>query len=63
VPEDKYKKVALYAKNLVKEVETIAHSVGVAEPRLLRREHVRIVQETGKSLPLSELYPDRIAKG
>ena len=62
VPEDKYKKVARYAKNLVKEVETIAHSVGVAEPRLMRREHVRIVQDTGKSVPLSELYPDRAVK-
>jgi glutamate synthase domain-containing protein 2 len=58
VPEDKYKKVARYAKNIVKEVETIAHSVGVAEPRLLRREHVRIAQDNGTSVPLSELYPD-----
>ncbi|WP_299305378.1 FMN-binding glutamate synthase family protein [uncultured Litoreibacter sp.] len=58
VPEDKYKKVARYAKNIVKEVETIAHSVGVAEPRQLKRTHVRIVQDTGKSVLLSELYPD-----
>ena len=59
VPEDKHKKVALYAKNIIHEVETIAHSVGVAEPRLLRRKHVRIVQDTGHSVPLSELYPDQ----
>ncbi len=58
VPEDKYKKVALYAKSIVKEVETIAHSVGVAEPRQMNRQHVRIVQDTGKSVPLDELYPD-----
>ncbi len=58
VPEDKYKKVARYADNIVKEVETIAHSVGVPEPRQLKREHVRIVQDTGKSVPLIELYPD-----
>lgn len=58
VPEDKYKKVARYAKNIVKEVETIAHSVGAAEPRLMRRDHVRIVQEAGHSVPLSELFPD-----
>ncbi len=57
VPEDKYKKVAAYAKNIVKEVELIAHSVGVSEPRLLRREHVRIVQDTRKSVPMDELYP------
>ena len=61
VPEDKYKKVARYAKNIVKEVETIAHSVGVSEPRQLKREHVRMVQDTGKSVPLSELYPDQKA--
>ena len=62
VPEDKYKKVALYAKSIVKEVETIAHSVGVSEPRQLKREHVRIVQDTGKSVPLNELYPDGAAR-
>ncbi|MCY4333742.1 MAG: FMN-binding glutamate synthase family protein [Litoreibacter sp.] len=58
VPEDKYKKVARYATNIVKEVETIAHSVGVEEPRLMRREHVRIAQDNGGSILLSELHPD-----
>lgn len=57
VVEEKYKKVAGYAKQIIKEVETIAHSVGVAEPRLMRREHVRIVQPDGTSIPLSQLYP------
>ena len=57
VPEEKWEKVAAYAKGIVKEVETIAHSVGVAEPRLMRREHVRIVQPDGSSTPLSTLYP------
>ncbi len=59
VPEDKYKKVARYAKSIVKEVETIAHSVGVAEPRQLKRQHVRMVQDTGNSVPLDVLYPDK----
>lgn len=59
VPEDKYKKVARYAKSMVKEVELIAHSVGVSEPRQLRREHVRIVQDTGKSVAMDELYPTK----
>jgi len=62
VPEDKYKKVARYAKSIVKEVETIAHSVGVAEPRQLKRQHVRMVQDTGKSIPLDVLYPDAPSK-
>lgn len=59
VPEDKYKKVARYAKDIVKEVELIAHSVGVPEPRQLRREHVRLVQDSGKSVPMDVLYPLR----
>jgi len=59
VPEDKYKKVARYAKNIVKEVETIAHSVGVAEPRLMRRHHVRIMQDNGRSEVMDQLYPGK----
>ena len=59
VPEDKFKKVARYAALLTKEVEMIAHSVGVAEPRQLRRRHVRIVQPDGRSASLAELYPDQ----
>lgn len=57
VPEVKADKVAHYAKGIIKEVETIAHSVGVAEPRLMRRRHVRLVQETGRSVPMNELFP------
>ncbi|MEO1140182.1 MAG: FMN-binding glutamate synthase family protein [Pseudomonadota bacterium] len=57
VVEDKYKKVAHYAKQVIKEVETIAHSVGVAEPRLMRRRHVRIVQADGTSIPFNKIRP------
>jgi hypothetical protein len=35
VVEDKDKRVANYVKAIVKDVETIAHSVGVSEPRKL----------------------------
>lgn len=56
-PADKAVKVANYAKNIIHEVETIAHSCGAAEPRGLRRKHVRIVQGNGKSVPMDELYP------
>jgi glutamate synthase domain-containing protein 2 len=52
VVEDKYQKVARYAEGIISDVETIAHSVGVSDPRKLRRRHVRIVGETGKSKPL-----------
>jgi glutamate synthase domain-containing protein 2 len=57
VVQEKYKRVAGYAKSIVKEVETIAHSVGVAEPRLMRRRHVRIVQDDGRSVNMNELWP------
>jgi glutamate synthase domain-containing protein 2 len=57
VVEEKFEKVARYAKQIVSEVETIAHSVGVAEPRLMRRRHVRIVCDDGRSKPMNEIYP------
>lgn len=55
-PEDKSVKVANYAMNLRHEVEVIAHSCGVHEPRELARYHVRIVQPNGRSVPMDELY-------
>ncbi len=58
VPEDKAQRVMRYCESLRKEIGTIAHSCGVAEPRGLRRFHCRIVQDDGRSIPLNELYPD-----
>ncbi len=55
VAESKYERVARYARRIIDEVETIAHSVGVAEPRLIRRRHVRIVQPDGSSIPMNAL--------
>ncbi len=57
VVEDKDRRVANYAKTMVKEVEVIAHSVGVSEPRRMRRSHVRLVQPDGSSLPMDRLFP------
>lgn len=57
VPSDKAKRVAHFHDNLVKEVETIAHSCGASEPRQLRREHARMVNANGDSIPLEELWP------
>lgn len=53
----KAERVYHYVKNLVKEVETVAHSCGVSEPRQLRRHHARMVVEGGRSLRLDELFP------
>ncbi|ERS14010.1 glutamate synthase [Alcanivorax sp. PN-3] len=57
VPAEKAQRVAYFHANLVKEVETIAHSCGVGEPRELRRHHVRLVNSNGDSIPMEELWP------
>jgi len=55
VVKDKADRVADYAKTVVKHVEMIAHSCGVSEPRGLKRKHVRIVQEHGRSVPMTDM--------
>ena len=57
VPREKDKRVAAYAKTMMKEVGVIAHSCGVREPRELRRWHVRLQSPNGRSIPMSELWP------
>jgi len=58
VVADKKTRVANYAKCVVGEVETIAHSVGVDNPRGLNRCHVRLVQPNGRSIRMNELFPE-----
>ena len=55
VVKEKSAMVAQYARTIHEHVELIAHSCGVAEPRQLRRKHVRIVQENGRSIPMDHL--------
>ena len=57
VPQDKAIRVANFAREINHSVSLIAHACGVSQPRALTREHVRIIQHHGKSIPLSELYP------
>ncbi|WP_299669507.1 FMN-binding glutamate synthase family protein [uncultured Ruegeria sp.] len=57
-PTSKAERVANYAQNMKKEVGIIAHSCGVAEPRLLKRYHARVVLDNGRSASMDELYPD-----
>jgi glutamate synthase domain-containing protein 2 len=56
-PTNKMHRVYQYVENMKKEVEIIAHSCGVAEPRLLRRKHVRQVQADGYSRSFDDLFP------
>ena len=57
VVADKAQRVARYCRNMHHEIGVIAHSCGVAEPRLLDRSHARMMTADGKSVPLDELYP------
>ncbi len=57
VPREKQFRVASYAKNMEKELGIIAHSCGVHEPRRLKRYHVRMQTDSGKSIPLDQLWP------
>lgn len=56
-PEHKAVRVKNYVERIRNDVGVLAHSCGVAHPRALKRFHCRIVQESGKSIPLDELYP------
>lgn len=56
-PRDKAVRVKNYAEHMHHELAVIAHSCGIAEPRLFRREHCRIVGPDGHSRRLDEMYP------
>ncbi len=57
VVSEKAERVAQYAHWVNHEVNVLAHSCGLENARQFRREHVRIVQAPGKSLPLDTLHP------
>ena len=57
VVEEKYLRVANYARNLNKEIDMIAHACGLQHAREFRREHVRLVQSEGRSEAFNMLYP------
>ena len=56
-PSDKSEKVANYARQVISQVETIAHSCGVEEASDLGRQHVRIVLPVGTTERADHLYP------
>ncbi|VAW35337.1 Ferredoxin-dependent glutamate synthase [hydrothermal vent metagenome] len=62
VVENKTKRVANFAKHMIKEVGVIAHSCGVTEPRALQRSHVRMVFSNSISKPLDMLFPNKRSK-
>lgn len=58
VPEDKAERVANYAKKISYGVGLIAHSCGVKQPRGLNRNHVRVIENSCKSVMLADMYPE-----
>jgi glutamate synthase domain-containing protein 2 len=62
-PTHKARRVAAYARNLMHEVEVIAHSCGVAEPRLLSRGHAQVIGENSNPVPLKSLHPEVQTRG
>jgi len=60
-PKDKAVRVQNYVERIRYDVGVIAHSCGVPHARGLKRFHCRIVQSSGKSVPLNELYPPMVA--
>ncbi len=55
-PENKSVRVMNYCQTICKEVEMIAHSCGVDQPRDLTRDHVMIIQASGRSKPFSQVW-------
>ena len=56
-PADKATRVASFAKNMHKEIEVIAHSCGVKEPRMLARKHAEVINDHGFPEPMVEVHP------
>lgn len=56
-PELKSDRVASYVRSVVEEVEIIAHSVGVREPREIRRRHVQIILPDGRTQRMDNFFP------
>ena len=56
-PTEKSVRVASYHGNVVHDVEVLAHSCGVLDPRDLRRDHMRIALGDGRTAPMQDLWP------
>lgn len=55
-PTNKAVRVKNYVQSIQKEVEMIAHSCGVEGPRELTREHLMIIQSSGRSKPFNQVW-------
>ncbi len=58
-PSQKSTRVKHYVEHMIYEVGMIAHACGVKEAREFNRAHARVVMDSGLSVPLYELHPDK----
>jgi hypothetical protein len=56
VPKARARRVAHHARGIIGEVDMIAHACSMREARALRRHHVRIVGEGGRSVAMDRLW-------
>lgn len=59
-PADKSVRVANYHRQMMHDVEMIAHACGVPHARELKRHHVRLVMQNGQSINLATLHPEPV---
>lgn len=57
-PTNKAERVAHFAKNMLKELDVIAHSCGVENVRHLNRSHAQIINEHGLPEPMELVFPE-----
>ncbi|MDX8381749.1 MAG: FMN-binding glutamate synthase family protein [Ghiorsea sp.] len=57
-PQDKAERVKYYVDGMLHDVGIIAHSCGVKSARGLQRRHARMVASDGKSISLSQRFPE-----
>mgnify|MGYP003653016224 CR=1 FL=1 len=58
VPEVKSERVAHYARQIVADVNMLAHSCGVPNARDLNRSHLRVIEGNRKTSAYTDYYPD-----
>jgi len=56
-PQLKKSRVANYAANIHEQVQLITRACGLTDPRQLTREHIRVVREHFKTVPLERVWP------
>ncbi len=60
VHSQKSSRVTHYIENITHEIGVIAHSCGIKSIREFNRDHARIIQASGRSKSLNELYPTNL---